>query len=56
MTIATLIRKTFDLCGLLTVSEVKSIIIMVGSWQHVGRRGTGEVAESPTSCRQQEVD
>ena len=26
-----------------------------GSWRHAGRHGAGVVAESPTSCRQQEV-
>jgi hypothetical protein len=35
--------------GWLTGSEVQSIIIKVGTWQHLGRHGAGEV-ESSTSC------
>jgi hypothetical protein len=44
MTKASLIRTTFN-WGWLTGSEVQSIIIKVGSWQHPGRHGAGE-AES----------
>ena len=47
MTMVTLIRTTFH-WGLLTASEVQSIIIMSGSWQHPGRDGAGG-AESSTS-------
>jgi hypothetical protein len=47
MTKATLIRTAFN-WGWLTGSEVKSIIIKVGAWQHLGRHGTGG-AESSTS-------
>jgi hypothetical protein len=32
------------------VSEVQFVIIMVGAWQHPGRHGAGEGAESSTSC------
>ena len=46
MTRATLIRKTFN-WGWLTDSEVQSIIIKVGTWQHSGRHGA-ERAESST--------
>lgn len=41
-------REILNWDGSLTVSE--------GAWQHIGTQGTGNVAESPTSCRQQEVD
>jgi hypothetical protein len=44
---ATLIRTTFN-WGWLTGSEVQSIIIKAGTWQHQGRHGTGG-AESSTS-------
>jgi hypothetical protein len=47
MTKATLIRTTFN-GGWLTGSEVQSIIIKVGTWQHPDRHGTGG-AESYTS-------
>jgi hypothetical protein len=47
MTKATLIRTTFH-WGWLAGSEVQSIIIKVGTWQHPGRHGSGE-AESSTS-------
>jgi hypothetical protein len=47
MTKATLIRTTFN-WGWLTGSEVQSIIIKTGTWQHPGRHGAGE-AESYTS-------
>ena len=42
----TLIRTTFN-CGWLIGSEVQSIIIKVGTWQHPGRHGAG--VEGPTS-------
>jgi hypothetical protein len=38
MTKATLIRTTFN-WGWLTGSEVQSIIIKVGAWQHPGKHG-----------------
>jgi hypothetical protein len=41
MTKATLIRTVFS-WGWLTGSEVQSIIIKAGAWQHPGRRGAGE--------------
>jgi hypothetical protein len=47
MTKAALIRTTFN-WGWLTGSEVQSIIIKTGTWQHPGRHGTGG-AESSTS-------
>jgi hypothetical protein len=50
MTKASLIKEknpTFN-WGWLTGSEVQSIIIKVGAWQHPGRHGTGG-AESSTS-------
>jgi hypothetical protein len=47
MTKTTLIRITFN-WGWLTGSEVQSIIIKVGAWQHPGRHGAGR-AESSTS-------
>jgi hypothetical protein len=47
MTKATLIRTTFN-WGWLIDSEVQSIIIKAGTWQHPGRHGAGE-AESSTS-------
>jgi hypothetical protein len=42
----TLIKTTFNRVWL-TGSEVKSIIIKVGTWQHPGRHGT-EGSESST--------
>jgi hypothetical protein len=36
MTKATLIRTTFN-WGWLTDSEVQSIVIKTGAWQHIGR-------------------
>jgi len=47
MTKATLLTTTFNQ-GWLTGSEVQSIIIKVGAWQHSGRHGAGG-AESSTS-------
>jgi hypothetical protein len=47
MTKAILIRITFN-WGWLTGSEVQSIIIKVGTWQHPDRHGA-EGAESSTS-------
>jgi hypothetical protein len=47
MTKATLIQKSFN-WGWLTGSEVQSIIIKVGEWQHPDRHGQGE-AESSTA-------
>jgi hypothetical protein len=44
---AVLTRTTFN-WGWLTGSEVQSIIIKVGAWQHLGRHGSGG-AESSTS-------
>jgi hypothetical protein len=42
MTKATLIRTTFN-WGWLTGSEVQSIIIKMGTLQHPGRHGAGEL-------------
>jgi hypothetical protein len=50
MTKATLIRMTFN-WGWLTGSEIPSIIIKAGAWQHPGRHDEG-VAESATSSSQ----
>jgi hypothetical protein len=47
MTKATFIRTTFN-WGWLTGSEVLSIKIKAGAWQHPGRLGVGR-AESSTS-------
>jgi hypothetical protein len=47
MTKATLTRTTFN-WDWYTGSEVQSIIIKAGGWQHPGRHGAGE-AESSTS-------
>jgi hypothetical protein len=47
MTKATLIRTIFN-WGWLTGSEVQSIIIKAGAWQHLGRHDVGG-AESSTS-------
>ena len=47
MTKASFIRTTFNL-GWLRGSEVQSIIIKAGAWQHPGRHGTGG-ADSSTS-------
>jgi hypothetical protein len=48
MTKVTLTKETC-IWGWLTVSEVQSIIIMVGSMAASGRHGAGEGAESSTS-------
>jgi hypothetical protein len=48
MTKATLIKDKFN-WGWLTGSEVQSIIIKVGTWQHPSRHGTGG-AENSVSC------
>ena len=56
MAMATLIKEKINWGGWLTVSEIPFIIIMAGAWQHAGRRDVGEVVESLTSCRQQEVN
>jgi hypothetical protein len=45
---ATLIMRTTFHRGWLTGSEVQSIIIKAGTWQHPGRHGAGG-AESSTS-------
>jgi hypothetical protein len=47
MTKATLIKETFNWVWL-TDSEVQSIIIKVGAWQHPDSHGAGR-AESSTS-------
>jgi hypothetical protein len=47
MTKTALIRTTFNR-GWLRASEVQSIIIKAGAWQHPGRHGAGG-AESSTS-------
>ena len=44
MTKATLIRTTFN-WSWLTGSEVQSIIIKVGAWQHPGRHGMGKLRD-----------
>jgi hypothetical protein len=48
MTKASLIRTTLN-WGWLTGSEVQSIIIKVGTWQHPGRHDTEEAESSSTS-------
>jgi hypothetical protein len=48
MTKATLIRTTFN-WGWLTASEVQSIIIKAGAWQHPGRHGVGGAESSKSS-------
>ena len=45
---ATLIRTICN-WGWLTGSELQSIIIMAGAWQHPGRHGAGEGTEHSTS-------
>jgi hypothetical protein len=48
MTKASLIMTIFN-WGWLTGSEVQSIIIKVGAWQHPGRRGAGGAENSAFS-------
>jgi hypothetical protein len=48
MTKATPIRTTFN-WGWLTGSEVQSIIIKVGAWQHPGRHAAGGAESSPSA-------
>jgi hypothetical protein len=45
MTKASLVKTTFN-WGWLTGSEVQSIIIKVGAWQHPGRHGAGRAESS----------
>jgi hypothetical protein len=52
MTKATLIKATFN-WGLLAGSEVRSIIIKAGAWQHPG--STGGV-ESSISCLKRQAE
>jgi hypothetical protein len=52
MTKANLIRTTFN-WGWLRSSEVQSIIIKVGAWQHPGRHGAGEAESSTSSSESQ---
>jgi hypothetical protein len=48
MTKVTLLRTTFN-WGWLTGSEVQSIIIKVGAWQHPGSHGAGGIENSISS-------
>jgi hypothetical protein len=48
MTKATLIRITFN-WGWRTGSEIQSIIIKVGAWQHPGRHSAGGAGSSTSS-------
>ena len=48
MTKATLIRTTFN-WGWLTGSEVQSIIIKAGTWQHLSRHDIGRAENSTSS-------
>jgi hypothetical protein len=50
MTKASLIKTTFN-WGWLTGSEVQSIIIKVGAWQHPGRHGAGGAESSMFSSK-----
>ena len=43
MTMAILIKKTLNCSGLLTISEVQSIIIMGRSMGYAGRHGAGKI-------------
>jgi hypothetical protein len=49
MTKTTLIRATFN-WSWLTGSEVQSLIIKAGTWQHPGRHGAGGAKSSTSSC------
>ena len=55
MTAAVFMKKTFNCSVLLTVQRF-SPLSTCGTWQCAHRHGAGEGAESPTSCRQQEVN
>jgi hypothetical protein len=48
MTKATLLRTTFN-CSWLIGSEVQSINIKAGIWQHLGRHGSGDAENSTSS-------
>jgi hypothetical protein len=48
MTKATLLRATFTWCWL-KGSKVQFIIIKVGTWQHLGRYGSGRALSSTSS-------
>jgi hypothetical protein len=48
MTKATLIKRTFN-WGWLAGSEVQSIIIKAGAWQHQGRHVAGRTERSTSS-------
>ena len=49
MTKVNLIKKTTFTWGWLTGSEVQSIIIKGGAWQHPGRHGAGRAESSISS-------
>jgi hypothetical protein len=49
MTKVTLIKTAFN-WDWLTGLEVQSIIIKVGTWQHLGRHVAGEAESSTSSC------
>jgi hypothetical protein len=42
-------QKTTFNQGWITGSEIQSVIIKVGAWQHPGRHGAGEAKSSPSS-------
>jgi len=50
MTKATLMKTTSN-WGWLTGSEVQSIIIKAGTWQHPGRHGAGGAGRSTSSSK-----
>jgi hypothetical protein len=50
MTEVTLIRTTVN-CGWLTASEVQSIIIKKGTWEHPGRHGARGLESSTSSYK-----
>ena len=54
-TMATRVKENIKL-GWLTVSVVQYIIIMTGPRRCAGKCGATVIAESPTSCRQQEIN
>ena len=53
MTKATFIRTTFN-WGCITGSEVQSLIIKEGTWQHPGKHGVGEAESSTSLSKDQE--
>lgn len=54
MTMATFVKESISLRRLITLLEVQSFITTLG-YGRLGRDGAGEITNSSTSCKLQEV-